>query len=168
MFGRWPDLSLSDARSLTADVRSAVAKLQNPVSVVRLSKPVEQPVAGILVESAWRRYQNYRRDVLKLRARTLDEANRIVSIDVLPMWEGRTLDQISPDDVLEILNQMVERGAPIGANRALDTMTTFFNWTVAQRILRSNSPTRGLKRPSNFPMFWRASAAPLVRGFFGR
>ena len=138
------------ARSLTADVRSAVAKSQNPMALVRPAKSVEPPsVTGMLVEAAWRRFQNWRRDVRKLRARTLDEANRIMSTDVLPKWQGRSLAQISPDDVLEILNhKMVEDAAPIAANRTLATLTTFFNWTVAQRILRTDSPTAGLKRPA--------------------
>ena len=84
----------------------------------------------------------------RLRARTLDEANRIMHRDVLPKWQGRTLDQITPDDVLEIVNQKVEDGAPIAANITLATMTTFFKWAVAQRLLRSTSPTTGLKRPA--------------------
>jgi integrase len=148
VLGRYPDLSLADARSMAFDVRSAVAKREDPAAKVRPSKPAEPRASGTLVETAWRRYQNFRRDVRHRRARTLDEANRIMHRDVLPKWKGRTLDQITADDVLEVVNAVAERGAPVGANCTLATLTAFFNWAVAGRILRSTSPCAGLKPPA--------------------
>ena len=42
---------------------------------------------------------------------------RILSKDVLPRWEQRKANQIKRRDVIALLDNIVDRGSPISANR---------------------------------------------------
>jgi integrase len=147
VLGRYPDISLSDARSLASDVRAAIAKRIDP-KTLRPTKVAEPQQGGISVEVAWRRYEAAQRVVLGLRESTIREKNRLFHVDVLPHWRNRTLASITPDDVVELTSRVVERGAIIQSNRLLATLKAFLAWTSSQRILRSRSPAADIKKPA--------------------
>src|SRR5262245_1634387 len=54
---------------------------------------------------------------------------------------------ITRRDVLDILDRVVDGGAPIAANRTFAAVRKFFNWCVARDIL-AVSPCAGVKPPS--------------------
>src|SRR5262245_18774930 len=54
---------------------------------------------------------------------------------------------ITRRDVLDILDRVVDGGAPIAANRVFAAVRKFFNWCVARDILAA-SPCTGVKPPT--------------------
>ena len=48
---------------------------------------------------------------------------------VLPRWQGRTVQSIRKQDVLDLLDDLVETG-PVAANRTLTALKTCFTWRV--------------------------------------
>lgn len=60
-------------------------------------------------------------------------------------WLGRDVRDIKKADVVKLLDQLVERGSGVTANRVFVTLNTWFNWMVGRDILRAN-PMTGLKK----------------------
>ncbi|MBR0797311.1 tyrosine-type recombinase/integrase [Bradyrhizobium jicamae] len=67
--------------------------------------------------------------------------------EFIPNWRGRKIQDITKRDVLERLNQIANRDAPIMANRALAAIRKMFNWAVGQDVLHV-SPCVGITAPS--------------------
>jgi site-specific recombinase XerC len=66
---------------------------------------------------------------------------------VLPAWSGRRAQDITKRDVLDLLDGIVDRGAPIHANRVLAAVRKLFSWCIERDILTA-SPCTGLKAPA--------------------
>lgn len=72
---------------------------------------------------------------------------RVPKSGVLAHWMGRDVQTIAKRDVLSLLDDIVERGAPVAANRTLSALKTFFAWCVSRDILAS-SPCDHVNDPS--------------------
>ncbi|WP_414717546.1 tyrosine-type recombinase/integrase [Steroidobacter sp.] len=79
-------------------------------------------------------------------------AERILNQDVLPAWRGRDARTIGPDEVLALLDNIVDRGAPIMANRTAALLGQLFKFGIHRRIVESTPvqllyPPGGKERP---------------------
>jgi site-specific recombinase XerC len=59
----------------------------------------------------------------------------------------RLLRDITPRDVIDLLDGIVEAGKPIAANRTLAVVRKLCNWAVARDLIPA-SPCAGVKPPS--------------------
>jgi integrase len=66
--------------------------------------------------------------------------------DVLPVWRGRDARTIKAREVIELLDGIVERGAPVQANRVAGIVSQLFRFGV-HRALVDTSPVQLLYRP---------------------
>jgi integrase len=76
------------------------------------------------------------------------EVQRTFDHDILPRWGDRQLAAITRSEVVDLLDEIVERGSPIQANRTLVVLRKFFNWCVDDRGLLSASPAHHVRKPS--------------------
>jgi integrase len=83
----------------------------------------------------------------KPRNRTWPETERLLTKADLTAWQERDLRAISRNEILTVLDRMVERGAPIQANRLVAALRRFFGWAVERGLLEA-SPMASLKPPS--------------------
>src|SRR5271170_7859024 len=83
----------------------------------------------------------------KTRERSWREYRRILELDVLPRWGKRPISEISSRDVHALLDDIVDRGAPIVANRTLAVIRKMCAWAVDRGAL-VYSPCAGVKPPS--------------------
>jgi integrase len=83
----------------------------------------------------------------KPRNRTWPETERLLTKADLTPWQERDLRAISRQEVLTVLDQIVERGAPIQANRLVAALRRFFGWAVERGLLGA-SPMALSKPPS--------------------
>ena len=83
----------------------------------------------------------------KVHKRSWWQDARLLATDVLPQWGQRKAYDIRRGDVLALLDQIVERGAPIMANRALALVRKIFNWAISRELLDHN-PCFQVKAPS--------------------
>ncbi len=81
------------------------------------------------------------------RPKTARETERLLRRNVLPRWRGRSVDSITRRDVLDVLDRVVDAGAPIEANRVLAATRKMFAWAVERDIIAA-SPCAGVKPPS--------------------
>ncbi len=62
-------------------------------------------------------------------------------------WGDRRIEDIARRDVIEALDEAVDRGSPIVANRMLAALRKLFGWATDRGILSAN-PATGVKAPS--------------------
>ena len=93
------------------------------------------------------------------------ETGRIYKHDLLPAFKGKLLSDIARRDVISLLDDIVDRGAPIMANRVLAVLRKFFSWAVS-RDLTKNNPCEGLKPPSKQTSRDRILAEDEIRVFW--
>jgi integrase len=72
---------------------------------------------------------------------------RVPKAGVLKHWSGRDVLSITRRDVIHVLDSRVAEGAPVGANRTLAALKTFFGWCVGRDIVPT-SPCDHIDDPS--------------------
>lgn len=75
---------------------------------------------------------------LRVNRKRPEQAEWMLGVDVLPAWKGRDARTISSEEVIELLNGIVDRGAPVLANRTAALMNLMFKFAVQQRIVPAN------------------------------
>ena len=65
---------------------------------------------------------------------------------MLPVWNGRLINTISKRDVIELLDGIIDRGAPGKARSVHAHLHRFFKWAVGREIIPI-SPMDGLECP---------------------
>jgi integrase len=140
--GSYPALGLKDARELGAKALRAVAEGRDPGREKVLARAAKADSVDRIVEDFLERH--VRRSN---RPRTAQETERLLRQHVLPRWRGRMVHEITRRDVLDILDRVVDGGAPIAANRVFAAIRKFFNWCAARDIIAA-SPCAGVKPPT--------------------
>jgi integrase len=79
--------------------------------------------------------------------RSGDEIARLLRREVGKPWSGRSINEISKRDVVEVVTAIEQRGAPVAANKALKAIKTFLRWCVGRAVL-DQSPAEGVPLPS--------------------
>ena len=140
--GSFPTVDLKTARLLGGKALRAAAEGRDPGREKMQSRAAKADSIDRVVEDFLERH--VRRSN---RPRSAQETERLLRLHVLPRWRGRTVHEITRRDVLDVLDRVVDGGAPIAANRALAAVRKFFNWCVARDVL-SASPCAGVKPPT--------------------
>jgi integrase len=75
------------------------------------------------------------------------ETAAMLNREVVGRWKGRRLSQITRAHVHEMLDEIVDRGAPIAANRRFAAFRKMCAWALERGIIDHN-PCDGVKAPS--------------------
>jgi integrase len=103
-------------------------------------KPAEGADAITVVAEEW-----LKRKVAGTR--TAHEVERMVKKEVVEPWKKKLISDIEKPDALRVLDAIVDRGAPITANRVLSVMKRFFGW-AKERGYVETSPVDDIRRPT--------------------
>lgn len=79
--------------------------------------------------------------------KTARETHRIFERYLHPRWKHRPLDSIEKAEVISLLDEIADGGAPVMANRTLAALSKFFNWCVSRDYL-AVSPAMAVAKPS--------------------
>jgi hypothetical protein len=74
------------------------------------------------------------------------EAEQLLKVNVLNAWRDRPAAQITRRDAIVLLDQIVDRGSPVTANRVAALLSQMFRFGVERGILEA-SPLVALPRP---------------------
>jgi integrase len=96
---------------------------------------------------------------------TYKEARRDLECNVLPRWRGRPLASISRRDAINLVDDLVERGVEIQANRTLARLRALFNWGIEKDRI-SASPVEHIKPPTKERARDRALTDDEIRWFW--
>jgi integrase len=140
--GRYPAIDLASARKLASAALRAVAEGRDPTQEKKRARSTKaddiETVAAQFIERHCNRSN---------RPRTAAETARLLQQHVLPRLRGQTVREITRRDVLDVLDRVVDGGAPIAANRTLAAIRKLFNWCVSRDII-ALSPCAGVKPPT--------------------
>ncbi len=131
-------ISLADAR---ARAREAL------VSVDRGDDPAVQRVADRRAETFGDLWSEYLERHAKPNKRSWADDQRIALAELLPHWEDRKAKDITRRDVRLILDAIIDRKAPIMANRTLALARKVFNFGLERDLVESN-PCHKVKPPA--------------------
>ena len=81
------------------------------------------------------------------REKTWGETERILNREVVDPWRGRRLSAIKRADVHDLLDKIVDRGAPIVANRTLSALRRMCSWAVERGLVEA-SPCEKVRAPA--------------------
>src|SRR5207302_9515151 len=135
--GASPEIGLKDARDLARAAHLQIASGEDPGAAKEAARTATKalPARDIVEKVA---AQFLARHVKNLAAATRIEVGRIVAKEVLPTFRGRRLSEI------KWLDGIVDRPAPIAANRALGWLKCLCNFAVERGVI-DVSPIAGIK-----------------------
>ena len=164
--GNYPTMSLNKARQEHRKALSSLADKKDP-GLLKMNEKKEardsSSIIGLIVEyiERWARPNK----------RSWAEDQRILMVDVEPIWGKRKAASITRRDVILLLDSIKERGAPIAANRTLACIRRMFNFAIERDII-TTTPCAAIKAPSKenqrsrcltddeIKLFWYALDAP--------
>ncbi|MCB1469192.1 MAG: tyrosine-type recombinase/integrase, partial [Rhizobiaceae bacterium] len=145
--GRYPRISLAQARDLGRELLRAVAEGRDPAAEKQAacegdaSDRIDTSFARIVEEFVARHV------VPNNKPSTANETRRLFAKVVAPQWGDRDIKSITKQDVSALLDNEIDRGAPINANRVHAALSKLFNWCVDREILDA-SPCERVRKPS--------------------
>ena len=174
--GRWPAMSLKEARKAAGEAAEAMREGHDITAEKRAAAILEAEPDRDLVETVIADW--FKRDQAGNRAKA--EVIRMVNKDVLPFWRGRRIQEITRRDAIEVIDRVVDRGAPIMARNLHAHLHRMFRWSKGRGIIETNPiadlPKPGVATPrtrvlddGELRLVWKAAEAigwpfgPLVR-----
>jgi integrase len=168
--GTFPAMPLAQARE---EAKTALARVQSggdPAAERRARRDAD--TFGQLADAYLERYA-------KKKKRSWKTDDEVLKRDVLPKWRNRRAQEITRRDVRDLVQEIVDRGSPIMANRTFEILRRIFRWAIAEDYL-TDSPCKGLSKPATetrrdrvlsadeIKAVWSAMEAekPLVTGIF--
>jgi integrase len=135
--GPYPDLPLSAARDKAKDHQREVAHGRDPAAEKAAGRKAEtfEELAGDYLERyAKKRKRSWRKDELMLAR------------DLLPRFATMKAAAVTRRDVNQLLDSIVDRGAPIQANRTFGILRRIYSWGIERDIVAVN-PCQGIRAP---------------------
>ena len=145
LIGPYPGIGLAKARDLASKRRGEIADKRDPAAEKRDAKVVARiPTDHLLVE---RVVEQFVERYCKTTLRTWGETKRLLNKEIVGRWRGRHLAEIGATDVITMLDDVVDRGSPIAANRTLAAFRRMCRWAVGRKLI-AVSPCAGIEAPS--------------------
>jgi integrase len=140
--GPYPQTTLHSARLVAVKAKDKIIKGVDPATVQKNAKEAHRDAETVKALAA-----EYIEKWARPRKRTWKEDERILMKDVIPSFGRRKAKDIKRRDIVLLLDEIVERGAPIQANRTLAVIRKMFNFAVIRSILDA-SPCAVIPAPS--------------------
>jgi integrase len=145
--GPHPTIDLATARKRAREALGDVAGGKDPAAVKQASKATARAEHAAEVDRVERVVELFVERHAKPKTRDWRETERMLVNEVVSRWKGRRLSQITRAHVHEMLDEIVDRGAPIRANRVFAQFRKMCRWAIARGIIE-RSPCEGLTAPS--------------------
>jgi integrase len=138
--GTHPVMSLAAAKTAAVAALEMAARGEDPAAAKAEAKRArdENSVAAVVAQYVARH--------ARPKLRRWRDVERMLELDVVPAWGERPLASIAKRDVIRLVERVVDRGAPVSANRLLALIQRVFNWAIARGIVETN-PAAGIDMP---------------------
>jgi integrase len=124
--GEYPTLSLEDARKEVLTRRQAVE--------VRGEDPAAEKAEWRKVETFSQLTAWYLSEHAKKHKKSWAEDERIINKELLPAWRDRKAPEVTRADVRTLLRKIVERPAPVMANRVLALISRIYTKALEEDV----------------------------------
>lgn len=144
--GHFPATGLQDARQAVQEQREMLSKGIDPRRAAPRRKPATATSPSVSNHSIeFLAGEFYERHVLPRRKKP-EYAKRIIDREILPVWAGRDARTIKPREIIDLLDALVDRDAPVMANRVAGILGQMFKFGVHRATIET-SPVQLLYRP---------------------
>ena len=140
--GHFPATPLAEARELARDALKLVGQGFDPIEEAKREK-----IETASIKSVGEAVKAFIERHSKRQNRSWKQTDRAFEVYVLPKWKDKSLVSITPADVHEVLDGIMDAGYPFMANRVFDDVRKFFNW-CKERSWITIAPTEAIKRPA--------------------
>lgn len=140
--GSYPSLSLAEARETA---REALKLAGQGVDPIQAKESKKREVASI--KSVREAVDVFIQRYAKEKNRSWEEVERVFNVYIIPKMGDRALPSITPADIHDVLDALMDAGHPYMANRVFAHIRKFFNW-CAERHWISEPPTKHISRPA--------------------
>jgi integrase len=138
--GPYGRVTLHQAKIVAQKVFAAKLEGRDPAAEKREARRrITADCVSDLVENFISQYVSQRRSA--------GELSRQLRREVGAAWGNRSIHEITKRNVIELATAIVQRGAPVAANKTLKVVKTFLHWCVGQGIL-DKSPADGVPLPT--------------------
>ncbi len=134
--GKYPDVSLADARAKHSEARKLLNSGVDPMAMRLADKAVEQASAENSFQSVARRWLEHWQD--GKTSRHVDSVRRRMQADILPCLGARPIHQIAAPELVVMTKVIEQRGARDIAKRALETTGQVFRFAIAHGYATHN------------------------------
>lgn len=140
--GSYPSLSLAMARETAREALKLAGQGIDPIQAKEAEKREVASVKSVreAVEVFIKRYA-------KQKNRSWEEVQRVFNVYIIPKMGERPLPSITPTDIHDVLDALMDAGHPYMANRVFAHTRKFFNW-CAERHWITDPPTKHISRPA--------------------
>lgn len=139
--GRYPTLSLADARSMAHVASRAVALGIDP----GMEKIKARRTPAINDFDAFVTF--YIETYARPKNRSANETLRLLRKEFVSAWGSRPIGEIERHDVTAVLDRIMRAGNLTTANRSLAAIRKLFNWAVERGVLEQ-SPCAAIRSPA--------------------
>ena len=146
--GPYPAVDLATARKRAQEAIGDLAGGGDPAAEKKAAREAHKAhhsatdrmenVAAVFVEKHAQR---------KAGALWAAETERLLRVEIIPKLGARRLNEVTKAHTHDLLDEIVERGSPTTANRALAVLKKLGNWSVERGII-AVSPFAGIKPPA--------------------
>ena len=140
--GRYPDLSLADAREQARDRLATVALGVDPREAARQAQQADAQRRSRTFAAVAEEFIDLH---AKRRNRSWRYAESVLQRDAIPHWGERPIDEIKRRDVAKVID-MIATKRPYAARHLLANVRKLFNWAMEREIVEAN-PAAGIKAP---------------------
>jgi integrase len=158
--GTYPAISLKVARELGGKALRAAAEGRDPAREKQDAKAEAKRQAAEELRGQRDLFENVAVEFMKryaaenTRKGSYLETARILGLELTDVgewnetgrgaiahWKGRKVQDITRRDVVTLLDVIVDRGAPVMANRTLAAVRKLFNWCVGRDVIAASPAT---------------------------
>ena len=152
--GSWPDKSLKEIRADRDHARSLVSQGSDPALLKKLAKHKKaEEQRNLLAEhdeavsrlTVGELFVRWKRQELTQRKDNGAEIERSFNKDVLPVIGKMAAEEVKRGHVANILDRVVDRGAPIVASHMLGDIRQMFGFAITRNLVETD-PTSHLKK----------------------
>jgi integrase len=139
------EMGLAEARKLAASGRAAIAARRDPAGEKRAAKEAVRETAKAKRDSVEAVVDEFVAKHVRRsnKPSTGKEYERLLAKEIVGPWGERRLEEITRRDVNLMLDEIVDRGSPVAANRVLAILRKFCLWAVSREIIPA-SPCEGV------------------------
>lgn len=148
--GTFPRTSLADARAEVQAQRELLTKGIDPRRAAprrrQIASTPNRPTTTGDPHSIETLAAEFMQRFIVLRRKDPEYVRRQLNNDVLPAWKGRDARTITPREVIDLLDRIVESGNKVKANRLASLLGQLFKFGLHRNIV-NDSPVKLLFRP---------------------
>jgi integrase len=143
--GKYPDVSLAQARERHAEARKLLATGVDPMAQRKAERTAEKIAVENSFQSVTAQWLEHWQEGKS--PRHVDSVRRRMAADILPCLGARPIAEIEAPELVAMANAIQDRGARDIAKRALETVGQVFRYGIAHGYAKRNPATE--IRPSD-------------------